>query len=189
MVDVGTSKGKDTWSMAAAFVMHGVQARIRALDINRVVLAQAEQPYGLTLDDLAQKLPNWGLSRDCLDLFEAVDEDHIQPGPLLRSMVTFGWHDIREQPLPGENDCVVANNVLSYYADCTDGRNRLHLRQATGHIAAGLQPGGVLSVSTYYGPFGPAFNTAGFTAIPDASPDPERPLFFAYVPAIAPAAA
>jgi len=180
LADIGCSRAEDTWSTAAAFAVNGVKARITALDINTEVLACVDRPYHSTFADLEADLYEWNLPRECLDLFEEVDEYHIRPGPELRGMVTFGVHDIREQPLPPGFDGAIVNSFFFYYLRQP---YRRHLAPIIGNIAAGLTPGGLV-VAGGYGPVPVcAFLDAGFEVAEDWNPQPSTPNFFIYQPA------
>jgi chemotaxis protein methyltransferase CheR len=178
VADIGCSQGKDTFSTAAAFVLHGVKAHITAMDVNPEVLAKADQPYRVTRQELEEKVKRWKLPLTALDLFEQVDADHAYPVPQLRSTVTFRQADIRSQALEPGYDAAIANNVLSYYTE----RPKRHLGQIVGNIVSGLGPESVMTVGTYFPTFEPEFGDHGLVAAERFCDDPSAPTFFALRP-------
>src|SRR5688500_11661895 len=52
ITELPCSEGKETWSMAAALAVQGVDFSIKAYDINPVVLKAATEPYQATMQQL-----------------------------------------------------------------------------------------------------------------------------------------
>jgi chemotaxis methyl-accepting protein methylase len=174
VADVGCSQGMDTWSLAAAFVVHNVRAQITGMDVNPEVLARADRPYRQTRQQLHEKIARWGLPPATLDLFERVDSQHIQPTAELRDTVAFRPVDIRTEPLEPVYDAVVANNVLSYYAEGT----KPQLSRIVGNIVCGLKPEGFVMVGTYFPTFQPEFEEHGLVPALHLCGKPSGPTFF-----------
>ena len=152
IVEVGCSAGRDTWMMAALIASKGREVSIDGIDVNPVVIAEAQKPYLGTLQDLEQRLGNWGISCACLDFFEPVGTDHFRPIDELRQGVRFHtglnlWRDdlrsgIDSGRFPTAFRGAVINNVFCNLA--MSGRTDL-IPPMVENIVSGLAPGGILT--------------------------------------------
>lgn len=146
VANVGCSSGEETWSLASALSVAGVNYEIEAFDANPDALQQADMPYLLSAQHL-QYTHNLRRRSDrdstpafadaCLDYFDPISPVHILPAAELRRRVTFKKLNILHEPLEAaEYGAVVVNNVLYHYGRM-DGFTMIK------NMVHGLRPGGM----------------------------------------------
>jgi chemotaxis methyl-accepting protein methylase len=129
VLQVGCSKGQETWTLAAALAAAGVPCLIDAYDTNTTALRATDQPYPVSRpDSLARMAASNGFPPACLEYFDILDYDPIGaaglayqaavlPAASLRRQVSFNHGDIRNAKLePGQYGAVAINNVLYHHA-------------------------------------------------------------------------
>ncbi|HKU18699.1 MAG TPA: class I SAM-dependent methyltransferase [Candidatus Saccharimonadales bacterium] len=70
IVDIGCSRGMGVWSKAAMLEVYDMPGSIIGIDVNPVVIAEATQPYQYTKRAIADRLEQWDLPEECVDLFD-----------------------------------------------------------------------------------------------------------------------
>lgn len=143
ILEAGSSRGCDTWSMAAALALRGVAFTINAVDVNPYTLIAAQQPYDTTIRELEKRINAWRLPRGVLDYFEQTGKGHIRPVAELRSRVNFTTLDLRHSiPAANTYDAVVSNNVFCHYHTAEETAMASLM---LGNIAASMRPGGLFT--------------------------------------------
>jgi len=143
ITEVPCSAAMETWSIAAGLVIQQTgKFHINGYDLNPKVLQSATQPYEMTKAELGLAFLNWGLPRECVDLFDAIDSKHIQPRRELREKVTFAPLDASTQ-IPPKADVVITNNLFgNLYPDASD-----QVGPIVRNLAASLEDNGVFTAN------------------------------------------
>lgn len=114
IASIGSSYGHEAFSLAAAALSAGVtNFTIKGYDVNPEAVEIA--------NDSNRRYPGPALKRipDRFARYFDVSKDGLLPGPEIRERVHFEQMDLIDQPVAGEFDVIILNNVLQHYPDNT----------------------------------------------------------------------
>ncbi|SFV05629.1 CheR family methyltransferase [Alicyclobacillus macrosporangiidus] len=129
------ASGEEPYTLALLLEERGgVRYDILATDIDRAVLARAEQGY--YKEHQVRSLPPAWLER-----YFRRDGDAYAVSSRLRRHVRFLQHNLLADPYPGPLDLIICRNVLIYFTDEAK-------RRVIEGFSASLAPGGILFVGS-----------------------------------------
>lgn len=132
------STGQETWSLAAALAIRGVDFHIDASDINPLVLNRAQGFYRVDKEDTSR------ISEHGVESFLPVNNGTLIPSDYLRARVTFEEADFAEDPLDyAKYGAVIVNTLFSHYIKYDTA-----VQKMIENIAHGIIPGGSLYTSS-----------------------------------------
>jgi chemotaxis methyl-accepting protein methylase len=147
IAEVGCSTGKETWSLASALSLAGVDFQIDAIDANPRALEAFRKPsYAISRDQLSRQASKCGFPPECVDLLMGSRKRWVVPPAELVGRVTPLRQNVLQTPLRSKRyGAVVINNVLHHYASRPKEQQQL-----VANILAGLRPGGVWLCDNFF---------------------------------------